>query len=138
MAPRRTERLTKFAPVSGSGDEVRLIAGRCTACGKLVFPSPEFCPACAGSEIVAAELPQIGRLYTWSVVHTARPGWVAPFVLGYVDLGPDIRVLAHIVDADPDKLAIDMQVKLRGRASPVDPAVQGAPAYEFVPLQEST
>ncbi len=136
MPPRRTERLTKFAPVSVSGDEVRLVAGRCTACGKLIFPSPEFCPACAGSEIEAAELPQVGRLYTWSVVHTARPGWTAPFVLGYVDLGPDIRVLAHIAGVDPGKLAIDMQVKLRGRAPPADPAVQGAPAFEFVPLQE--
>ena len=136
MAPRLAERLTRFAPVAGDGDEARLVAGRCAGCGKLVFPPPEFCPACAGSEIEAADLPRVGRLYTWSVVHAARAGWSAPFVLGYVDLAPDVRVLAHIVDADPKELAIDMRVRVRGRSPLATLAGQEVLAFEFVPAKE--
>jgi uncharacterized OB-fold protein len=112
------------------------VAGRCTRCGKLIFPAPEFCPDCAHGDIEAAELPQVGRLYTWSVVHAARPGWNAPFVLGYVDLGPDVRVLAHIVDADPNELAIDMRVKVRGRSTAAGSGGHEGPAFEFVPARE--
>jgi uncharacterized OB-fold protein len=112
------------------------VAGRCTRCGKLIFPAPEFCPDCAHGDIEAAELPQVGRLYTWSVVHAARPGWNAPFELGYVDLGPDVRVLAHIVDADPNELAIDMRVKVRGRSTAAGSGGHEGPAFEFVPARE--
>jgi uncharacterized OB-fold protein len=137
MAPRPAERLTRFAPVSGIGAEARLVAGRCSSCGKLVFPPPEFCPECAGSEIEPAELPQEGRLYTWSVVHAARSGWKVPFVLGYVDLAPDVRVLAHIVGAEPDELAIDMPVRVRGRTPLAAVTVQDVLAFEFAPMTES-
>jgi uncharacterized OB-fold protein len=136
MTPRRAERLTKFPAVAGEGRKARLVAGRCIRCGKLIFPAPEFCPACAHGDIEAAELPRVGRLYTWSVVHAARPGWNAPFVLGYVDLAPDVRVLAHIVDADPKELAIDMRVQVRGRSTSADAGGPDGPLFEFAPVRE--
>lgn len=137
MGTRPTERLTRFAPVVGAGDEARLVAGRCASCGKLVFPPPEFCPDCAGDKMQPAELPRDGRLYTWSVVHAARAGWDAPFVLGYVDLAPDVRVLAHIVGAEPGELAIGMRVRVRGRSPLANLAGQQVLAFEFVPATES-
>ncbi|HXF55577.1 MAG TPA: Zn-ribbon domain-containing OB-fold protein [Hyphomicrobiaceae bacterium] len=136
MAPRRPERLSRYAPVTEEGNEVRLVGGRCARCGKLVFPAPEFCPECAHGDIEAAELPQVGRLYTWSVVHAARPGWTAPYVIGYVDLAPDIRVLGHIVDVDPGELAIDMPVRLHGRNAVAKTGAEGVPAFAFVPARE--
>jgi uncharacterized OB-fold protein len=138
MATRPAEQLTKFAPVAGAGAEARLVAGRCSKCGKRVFPPPEFCPDCAGGLIEPAELPREGRLYTWSVVHAARAGWEVPFVLGYVDLAPDVRVLAHIVGAGPDELAIDMPVKVRGRSPLASATGQEVLAFEFVPITESS
>ena len=138
MASRTAERLTRFAAVVGTGNEARLVAGRCMECGRRVFPAPEFCLDCAGCKIEPVELPPEGRLYTWSVVHAARPGWEAPFVLGYVDLAPDIRVLAHIVGAKPENLAIDMRMRVRGRSPLADVGGQGVPAFEFVPASELT
>jgi uncharacterized OB-fold protein len=82
----------------------------------------------------AAELPQVGTLYSWSVMHAAHPGWEVPFVLGYVDLTPDVRVLAHIAGAKPDELVIDMPVKVRRRSPLTNPAGQEVVAFEFVPL----
>ena len=46
-----------------SGDEPRLIGGRCTGCGNTTFPRLAGCSSCMGSEMERIELGTHGTLW---------------------------------------------------------------------------
>lgn len=55
-----------------------------------------------------------GALYSWTVTRSAWPGHEhrVPYVCALVDLDEGVRVLADLVDADPDSLAVGQPVRL--------------------------
>jgi len=55
-----------------------------------------------------------GTLYTYTVIHQAPPGFQGkiPYIIGKVDLPEGERVLAPIVQADPSRLRIGMEMEL--------------------------
>ena len=91
---------------------VRLIGTECGDCGTKFFPPAPVCPGCMSENVTGVELANEGTLYSWSVVHVAPREWEVPYVAGYVDLADGVRVFAHIVDADPETLRMDMAVRL--------------------------
>jgi uncharacterized OB-fold protein len=115
---------------------VRLVGSECGDCSEKVFPPTDVCPECMSENMSPLKLSAEGTLYSWSVVHAAPKGWSLPFVAAYVDLPEDIRVFAHIVDADPDSLKMDMPVKAQIATLGSDEA--GAPfeSYAFTPVQK--
>lgn len=111
-----------------------LRAGECRDCGARVFPPPTGpCPECLSENVAALVLAAEGRLYSWSRVHVAPGGWRVPYVAGYVDLPEGVRVFAHVVDAEPDRLEIDMAVTLT--VAELGTAPDGSPisSYAFAP-----
>ena len=44
--------------------------------------------------------------------HVAPSGWKVPYIAGYVDLPEGVRVFAHVVGAEPEKLEMDMDLIL--------------------------
>ena len=79
------------------GGQVFLIGSRCPQCGKHAFPRRTFCDACgtsAGMEPV--RLSNTGTLYSFSEVHIAPKMFATPYVIGYVDLPHDVRVLGQV------------------------------------------
>ncbi len=89
-----------------------LIGAVCADCTKRVFPPSPVCPDCMSENMERLTLSREGTLYSYSLVHIAPRGWRVPFVAAYVDLPEDVRVFAHIVECEPQALAIDMKVSL--------------------------
>ena len=110
-----------------------LIGGRCKTCQAESFPRASLCTECLCEEVEAVELPHEGTLYSYSVVHQAPKGWKVPYVLGYVDLADNVRVLAHI-DAPAKAIAIDMPLKLGIGVVGSDPAGAELLSYTFIPV----
>ncbi|SED90277.1 hypothetical protein/benzoylsuccinyl-CoA thiolase BbsA subunit [Beijerinckia sp. 28-YEA-48] len=88
-----------------------LKGGRCAACSALSFPRAAVCTECLSEEIEEYDLPQEGRLYSYSTIYQAPNGWNVPYVLGYVDLTDGLRVLAHIA-LSPENVRVDMPLKV--------------------------
>jgi hypothetical protein len=79
-------------------------------------PSP-FCHVCRSQEVVWAELPGGGVIYTFTVVrHAVIPEarGAVPYVVAVVDLdgAPGARLIGNVVDVDPVVVTIDMQVQV--------------------------
>ncbi len=82
------------------GGTVFLIGSRCRTCGKHAFPCRTFCDACGASAgLEPVRLSNTGRLYTFSEVHVAPKAFATPYVIGYVDLPEDVRVLGQVEHA---------------------------------------
>lgn len=116
----------------GDGQPV-LVASRCQECGARIFPPVEVCPDCMAEDLARFRLAPHGTLYSWSVVHAAPAGWTTPYIAGYVDLPDGVRVFAHIVDADPARLEIDMAVTLCVRTLGADETGAPVASYAFAP-----
>lgn len=96
----------------------RLAGSRCASCGTVTFPAQSGCPKCAGSEMVPVELPDRGRLWTWTIqAFEPKPPYRAPasgfepYAVGYVDLG-DVIVESRLA-GDPGLLEIGMTMQVR-------------------------
>ena len=99
--------------------EERLVVPRCRACGTYVLPPSPFCFECQHDAFEWVELPGTGTIYTFTVVrHPLSPALeaVVPYVSGVIDLdgtqGAGARMIANIVDVDPDTVQVGDRVKV--------------------------
>jgi uncharacterized OB-fold protein len=99
--------------------EGRLTAPRCTNCGTFVLPPEPFCFECQGTAFEWVDLPGTGTVYTFTVVrHALSPHLadVVPYASGIIDLdgtqGAGCRLIANIVDCDPESVRIGDKVQV--------------------------
>jgi len=95
--------------VEGMFDDEGLIGGACAACGRRHFPRAGSCPWCGEGAVTSARLSVEGRLWSWTSVHTAPPGYdgPVPFGFGVVELTDDaLQVVTRLTEADPQRLAV--------------------------------
>lgn len=89
------------------GTPPRLRAGRCPGCGHHHFPATTDCPYCGapGAEEVALE--GAGRLWAWTAVTSAPPGYLGPVPYGFgvVELPEGLRVVGRLTESDPAALS---------------------------------
>lgn len=97
----------------------RLVAPRCASCGTFRLPPAPFCWICRASDVEWIELPGTGTVYTYTVVrHPLHPdlAGVVPYVSGLIELdgtqGAGARMLANIIDCDPDRIGIGTRVRI--------------------------
>lgn len=91
----------------------RLLGSRCPDCGNTTFPPQRFCPACGKSDVQATvELSTHGTVYSFTVVRQAPPGVEVPYVLAYVDLPQQVRVMCQLSGAEPGEYEIGMECDL--------------------------
>ena len=90
----------------------RLRGGRCTNCGQHQFPRSSMCQYCGGDDIAEALLSAEGRLWAWTAVTAAPPGYrgEVPYGFGVVELPEGIRVLTRLTEADPSQLTFGQPV----------------------------
>lgn len=95
----------------------RMEAGKCKKCGKVFFPPRLVCDACKAEEFEMVVLPREGKIVSFTEVHTPASNFSdeAPFAVGVIDLGDDVKILAQVVDCDPGEVAIGAPVRLEFR-----------------------
>jgi len=79
-----------------------LVGGHCADCGRKFFPEKPNCPNCGSDQVSPAQLSRIGRLYSYSTIHSAPRGFHVPYTVGFVDLDDDVRVFGQIEGGDTD------------------------------------
>lgn len=85
----------------------RLLAQRCTSCGRLRHPPGPACPFCHSLDWEAAELSGRGELYSYTIVHHPMPpGFDEPAVAVVVDLAEGLRMVSNLEDAESAPLRI--------------------------------
>jgi uncharacterized OB-fold protein len=92
-----------------------LVGGRCRECGRDHFPAQSSCPYCGADGAEEIRLPATGRLWGWTSVLTAPPGYrgEVPFGFGVVELdGDGLRVVTRLEEADPGRLKFGQPVRL--------------------------
>ncbi|MGZ4704040.1 MAG: Zn-ribbon domain-containing OB-fold protein [Acidimicrobiales bacterium] len=102
--------MSELGPVvSGMFDHEGLIGGACAACGQRHFPRAGHCPWCGAGEPTSVRLSTEGRLWSWTTVKTAPPGYVGtvPFGFGVVELPEDgLHIVTLLTETDPERLDV--------------------------------
>lgn len=94
--------------------EPRLMGVKCRSCGELFFPERTKCIKCFAEEMDEISLPQRGKVYSYTIVHHATPGYTGPlpYAVGAVELPGGIVVLSPLTQCRLDQLRIGMEVEL--------------------------
>lgn len=110
LAPHEGRLLAPHEVVADARGAVCLRGVACADCGLKVFPATDVCPGCLSTRLQPLPLGSAGRLYSYTTVHVAPPGWETPYVVGYVDCPEGVRLFGKVKTRDPGALAIDMPV----------------------------
>ena len=106
--------------IGGSPDAPQLIGSRCRACGTITFPRQSSCQACMSVDVEEHLLARRGTLWTWTIQcfppksppYAGSADDFEPYGVGYVELDGEVRVEALLTEADPERLAIGMEMEL--------------------------
>lgn len=91
----------------------KLVVQRCTACGTHRFYPRALCPSCHADAHDWVETSGRGSVFSHTVVHRApSPAFApkVPYVLAIVALDEGPHMLAELVDAAPETVAIGMRL----------------------------
>jgi uncharacterized protein len=118
-----------------TADPPRLVGSRCGACGRFHFPAHRICPFCAASRTTPVELSPDGRLWAFTAVTAAPPGYHGdvPFGFGVVELAEGIRVISRLTESDPERLSLGQAVHLQIVPLHVDDGGNQVVTYAFAP-----
>jgi uncharacterized protein len=95
-------------------EPLRLLGSRCDACGRHHFPRHDTCPYCGADAPRPVSLSDRGRLWAWTAVNSAPPGYTGdvPYGFGVVELPEGIRVITRLTVADPAALEAGQPMRL--------------------------
>lgn len=100
--------------------EGKLVGNKCSNCGTFRLPPTPFCYECQHRETEWVELPGTGAIYSFIIVrHPLRPEMqeAVPYVSAVIEVdgtqGAGARMLANVVDCDPEKVKIGDKVKVK-------------------------
>lgn len=116
-------------------DEPRLLGSRCRQCRGHHFPRHVVCPYCSSGDVVPAELSPTGRLWAWTAVTAAPPGYrgEVPFGFGVVELPEGVRLVTRLTESDPARLAAGDDMALVLVPLHVDDEDRQVVTYAFTP-----
>ncbi len=92
----------------------KLYGNECKPCGQVFFPKRRFCPACLSNDhLEDFQIPDIGTLYSYTVIHTGPARFPAVYAVGYVDTDRKVRLFGHIAAKDGElDLGQEMKIQL--------------------------
>lgn len=100
--------------------EGRLLIRRCGGCGRAHQYPREFCPYCWSEDVTWERASGRAALYTWSVVHrNDLPPFRerTPYVAAVVDLAEGPRMMTEVVECEPARLRVGMELEAVFRAA---------------------
>lgn len=79
-------------------DGLTLLGGRSASGGQSHFPLQPVCPWTGADDVEPVDLPRTGRLWGWTTVTAAPPGYggEVPYDLGVVELDDGLRVVGRL------------------------------------------
>lgn len=106
--------------IAGTSDAPQLIGSRCRNCGVVAFPRQGSCAACMSIDVEEHLLARTGPLWSWTIqcFPPKSPPYAGsaedfePYGVGYVELGGEVRVEGRLTVADPEQLAIGMDMEV--------------------------
>ena len=126
---------------TGPPDAPQLVGSRCTRCREVSFPKQSSCPACAGDSTEEVLLARRGTLWTWTIQRFPPPppfigdaARFAPYGVGYVELPEGVRVESRLTTADPEALAIGMEMELVLEKFADGPDGEARMTFAFAPV----
>jgi uncharacterized protein len=119
-------------------DPPRLLGSRCEVCGRHQFPRHDTCPYCGSDGARPVELSGTGRLWSWTTVTTAPPGYrgAVPYGFGVVELPEGLRVVTRLTETDPSRLAAGLPMETVVVTVRVDDDDHEIVTYAFAPEHE--
>ncbi|MBW0101022.1 Zn-ribbon domain-containing OB-fold protein [Pseudonocardia sp. KRD291] len=113
-----------------------LRGAECLRCGLQTFPAAPGCPSCGAVDVRDTALPDSGRLWTFTVLHAAAPGYVGPvpYALGVVELSDGARITATILSENLAGLEIGATVRLE--LTEVGPTEERRTTFAFRTTEE--
>jgi len=97
----------------------KLAGAKCRHCGTVQLQQPPYCFVCQNREFDWQDLPGTGAIYTYTVVrHPLRPQLqeTVPYVGAVIELdgtqGAGARIMANVIDCDPDAVRIGDRVEV--------------------------
>lgn len=96
---------------------------RCTVCGRFRHPPAPCCPHCRSFESEWVRAPEVGELFSYTVVHHPVSEAIRPHlpyniaIVAFPECG-GVRLISNVVDAAPDELRIGMKLQLIWEAAP--------------------
>jgi uncharacterized OB-fold protein len=90
----------------------KLMAGKCTHCGKIHLPPRPLCDRCFHQTFTWLEIAGTGKLVTYSVIHVAPEQFqhMAPYAVGIVELENGLKLPGMITGAK--QLSIGMTLTI--------------------------
>jgi uncharacterized OB-fold protein len=123
---------------TGPPDAPQLLGSRCTRCGEVAFPKQSSCPACTSDSTEEVRLARRGTLWTWTIQRFPPPppylGRFEPYGVGYVELPEGVRIEARLTTADPEALAIGMEMELVLEKFADGPDGEARMTFAFAPV----
>ena len=107
----QTNQDTEFFWAGTRTGELRI--QQCNACGALRHPPGPSCPECHAHDRSYVVASGRGTVFSYVVHrHPPVPGRELPIVLALVDLEEGTRLLAEVVDCDPERVEVGMPVQV--------------------------
>lgn len=120
-APVVTEDNAEFWDAARQG---RLVAQRCSSCGRFRHPPRPVCPHCHGLDHEVVELAGRGTVYSYALLHHPQnPRFDYPVVAALVDLDEGVRLVTNLVDVEPADVRIGLPVTVAFAPTDGDAAV---------------
>ena len=121
------------------GEEPRLLGSRCARCGRHQFPRQDDCTYCGAPGAQGVELSSRGRLWAWTAVTSAPPGYPGPVPYGFgvVELEQGLRVVTRLTEPDPRALRAGQPMRLVLEAVHGGDGEDPVAVYAFAPADAS-
>ena len=112
-----------------------LLGGYSPSSGRHHFPRFAICPYTGADDVEAAPLADRARLWLWTAVTAAPPGYTGPvpFGFGVVELPEGLRLVTRITEADPAALTLGMPMRLVADVVATDDDGTEVVAWAFTP-----
>ncbi len=114
-------------------ERYNLYGTRCETCGTAFFPGRKICPNCRRKgKMVEEKMPEQGKIVSFTRVHTGPSGFKheTPYFLAIIELDNRARLLAQIVDTEPEQVKIGTRVK-RAFRKIMEPDKKGVISYGY-------
>jgi len=113
----------------------KLMGSICKKCGKVHLPPRPLCDQCLSKEFQWVELPQKGKLLTYTVIHVAPTQFqeMTPYIVGIVQIEKGVKIPGMIRGVAPEQVKIGMPLTINFETSVATQTWPQWPRYYFKP-----